>query len=405
MKFHTTKHLLLLVVCCALVLQSNALANSVLASRYPLGLPLRSNSSTSFSMGGTSTAIVSGQNVLLRNPANLAGINKTVFSSLAILDFIAISDESTGGKSNQFDFVPRQLSFAFPMGNVGTVGFAFEKRSDATIRTSRTYDEPGLESVSTRLARDGGLTAWQIGWGQRIGSILNLGISYERVYLTLETSVLSMGGNVVVDSSHLEFGGNGIKGGFVVPLKKLSFGAFGEYFIRGNGTAATMRISEDTTIKAKPSTSEMYLPPSLSAGLAYQFNKSLLAAADIDMTLWNYFKKSEGMLGSATRPIGVGLSAGVEFVPAPDVLTPRYWETLQYRAGVRYSQLPAESASEMAVSLGTGFPLPGGGGLLDIALEYGRRTDTDYSISEDLFRIAIGINGGRKWAKSTQETY
>ena len=389
-----------------LLLCSVTAANSVLSLRYPLGMPLRSNSSVSLSMGGVSTAMVNSHHTLIRNPANLAPIAKTVFSSLSLFDFVYLRDEGPGTASLHHHFAPRQISFGFPLGVAGTIGFAYEKKYDASVRFARTYDDPMLSDVSTRFARNGGLIAWQAGWGRSVGSLFDVGISYERVYLNLASSVASSGARTSIDTTHLSFSGNGVKGGILVPVGSLTLGGFGEYFFEGDAQRLRQRLLTDSTAAKQTQSIPLTLPPMLSAGIAYQFSPSLIAGADVDATLWEQFTGSGVLLGATPRPRAYAGSAGIEFVPAPDELTPRYWETMQYRAGVRYTQLPAPGAAETALTLGLGFPLPAGGGLFDVVVEYGRRTDVDYPLlTEDIFRLAVGINGGRKWAQSPRIGY
>jgi hypothetical protein len=41
-----------------------------------------------------------------------------------------------------------------------------------------------------------------------------------------------------------------------------------------------------------------------------------------------------------------------------------------------------------------------------VVFEAGRRTDSHFSdVHENIYRVGIGINGGRKWVKSAQNAY
>jgi hypothetical protein len=129
-------------------------------------------------------------------------------------------------------------------------------------------------------------------------------------------------------------------------------------------------------------------------------------AADAGLTLWDQYYPRDALLSGPLRDKALALSAGGQFTAGPELLTPKYWETIQWRLGGRYTQMPTTSAYEWGLTLGTGLPLPSGGGLLDLVLEYGQRRDGDFSrYREDLYRVAIGVNGGRKWTRSAQGTY
>jgi len=91
-----------------------------------------------------------------------------------------------------------------------------------------------------------------------------------------------------------------------------------------------------------------------------------------------------------TRPFH--FQAGGQFIPAPNLLTPKYWETINYRAGFRYSQLPLKTSSEFALTLGAGLPIGKGSGMFDVALELGKRSDTGYpGYSENFLNVISGF--------------
>jgi hypothetical protein len=102
----------------------------------------------------------------------------------------------------------------------------------------------------------------------------------------------------------------------------------------------------------------------------------------------------------------VSVAAGAQFIPAPTMLMPQYWQIMQYRAGIRYTQLPDGTSSESAFTLGLGIPLLSGGGLLDLDAEFGRRTDSHFSgYQENFLQFSIGLDGGRQWSQNTGVHY
>jgi len=402
-----------LAIACAAGL---AHATSMLGMRYPLGIPSQPNSGMSMSMGGAAAGVANDNNLILRNPANLGNVKKTVFSSLFMLDFTNIQDEEAGSYTNHARFLPRQITFGFPLGILGSVAASFEKRQEAYARFefAPVPFDPGygeLDSYQQKYSREGGETAWQIAWAHAIGRWVRLGLAYERVYARLQESrsvlLTSSYSSAYADSSIVDFRGNGLRAGVQVPVWHLTLGLAGQYCFAGDATVSEggyVRRPTSSTLQASRFT--LRLPPSLTAGIAWQIDPRWLTAFDVDMTMWGAYDSEDKLLAGDLRAAATGLDLGVQFVPAPDQLTPKYWETICYRAGARYTQMPCKTAYELAAVLGFGLPLPAGGGLLDIVFEYGRRLDQDYPrYTEELFRIGFGVSGGRKWAKSPQSTY
>lgn len=399
---------------------SNAHAMSLLASRYPVGLPYRLSSGQSQGMGGTGNAVLRDNHLMLYNPANLGEVRKTVLSTLFSLEFLNIYHNPTEQYTNHVQLVPQHISFGFSLGRVGAVAASFEKRSDADVRIELPTqalgsDVRGLSSYEEAFIRDGGVSNWVVGWGYPIGKWVRLGLAYERTYTALyESSRLSIAGDVhstSVDTTSVVFAGNGLRAGIIVPLWNLTLGMSGEYFFPASASYTNwsyVKVGDSRT----PTTDEvneefsLRLPPSLSTGVSWQITPRWLAAADLDFTLWDEYYSENTLLSGELRETAVSFSVGGEFIPSPDELTPAYWETMPYRAGFRIAQLPTTEAFEYAFSLGVGLPFPIGGGLLDVNLEYGRRLDGAYpDYAEEVLRIGFGINGGRKWRKAPQGTY
>jgi hypothetical protein len=186
----------------------------------------------------------------------------------------------------------------------------------------------------------------------------------------------------------------------------LTFGLAGRYPFAAEAVAYSGDTIGTARIRLDSETFTLQPPPGFSGGVAWQITEEWLAACDADVTVWSSYDAEDMLMHGALRNYATGVNLGAQYVPAPDVLQPKYWETINYRAGARFTQLPAADAWEFGLNIGAGLPLPAGGGLVDLTVEYGRRYDDNYSdLSEEFVRVGFGINGGRKWSKSPQSTY
>jgi long-subunit fatty acid transport protein len=408
------KSKLFLIVFCA-GCAAAGFGQSLLGLTFPYGVPVQENSGMSLTMGGAGCAVADDYNVMLKNPANLGAVDRTVLSALFSVDMLRISDG--GSQTNFLSGVPTQVSIGIPFGVAGTVGLSYELRSDCSAFfrdwTSVPYNG-SFAAESLGLAARGGLVAWQVGWGYSILKAVQIGISYERFYLSAEQtrlSTLNVSGVQTNsrDSMKVEGRYNGVRAGVTVPVGKVRLAVSGEYNFTGETQSFTGVYSNGSTVPSANSyatqTFDLRLPPSLSLGASYDISPEWLVASDVSFGFWQQ-SQFPGMLAQPGATTTTGVSLGAQYIPAPNLLTPKYWETIRYRAGFRFTQLPGKDSYEYMLSLGTGLPLGKSFGLLDIGLEIGRRQSglfKDYS--EDILRIGIGFNGGHKWANPAKGTY
>jgi hypothetical protein len=316
--------------------------------------------------------------------------------------------------SNHIVSSPGLISFAFPIGIAGAVGISIGKETETNVKYQSEEETIPGSSFKGRISYDnkGGSTGWRIGWGRAIGKWAYAGATYERIqFIQNSTKIVELPlfpANSSRDSVCNRFIAHALHLGVIVPVGKLGIGLTGRYifetdlkYTRGqySGFDTTAIFNTDSTAYAA-----VQMPPYIGLGLSYEFTPRLLMAADMKITAWNeYF--SGGYLPSVDLQYGLTFGAGIRYVPAPDVLSPKYAETIQYRAGINVQQLPSQGATEGFLSLGAGFPTRGGG-LVDLVISGGRRVDADFgNYSENIARIAIGINGGRKWSKAASDTY
>lgn len=357
------------------------------------------------SLGRTGVGIQNDFLAMTKNPANLGIVQRAVFSSVISYDIFNISDD--GESSTQQFFNPQLLSFAFPVGKLGSIGLSVDQRSitDFKFHLERSTTVNGLPyNQELGTIRKGGTVSWQVGYGYSFKKYAQLGLSYERIYFTDRTTNLKTVSNELTstfkDSTEVIYRGNGIRGGLFIPYKKFTGGLSGEYIFLNEATEKRTNTG-DSTQKSK---FDFKPAPSFSLGGSYSFSPEWLAAADIGMIFWKEFYSQQGTV----RPLENALyfSAGGQYIPAPNLLAPKYYEIMQYRAGFRINQLPVSHAYEFGIDLGVGLPLQQGGSSFDINFEYGRRWDSHYkNYSEQFFSIQLGINGGRKWYQSTESSY
>jgi len=382
-------------------------AQSVLSVQYPGGLPLAHSTGPSLSMGGAGTGVRNDFFGMADNVANLGGMNRAVFSAATSFDFLTVKEENAA--ATFFALSPRLFSFAFHISPVGTFGFSLDQRTSMRLKfvndTTITLSDGTSVTDSIGFADQGGLSSWQAGWGRAIGRWAFVGVSYERMYLSSEDITLygaDLGGGMArYDSTHYLFRGNALRAGILVPVRKWMFGMSGEYVFAGDAertVRSTMTTSNENTKFS------LSLPPSLSFGASYAFSPSWMAAASPGITLWQSYR-SPVKLGDHVDN-ALSFAAGLQYIPAPNLLVPRYWEIMQYRVGFRYGELPVVTGSEFAFTVGIGLPLLRGGGLIDCIAEYGSRSDSRFANhSENFLHLFIGINGGRKWSQNTGIRY
>jgi hypothetical protein len=416
---------------CMIVLAFGGMAMSLVSAQsqlsllYPFGIPIQQNSASSFFIGGAATAVVDDYTVMLRNPANLGFIDKTVFSSLFAFQVtqVAESDRHNNFKTGY----PRQVSLGIPAGKFGTIGISYDNRSDAATKFRPASQQFGFDGSTVTyqggIATTGALVGWQVGWGREIPSLLHMrvGATYERIYFSYTETILRSVTDISRtiesrDSTYKIFGANAFRGGIMLPLDKIKVGLSGEYYfpaeVRWNN--AIYSASSDTSnsygtvavpIDRIDRNAKVRVPPSIALGISYSMSPEWLAAADFSSVLWNLYN-GRGLFSSARSSMAPSFSAGVQYVPTVALLNPKYWETVRYGAGFRFAELPAKQSSEFAFSLGTGLPIGKGRGEFDIGAEFGRRTSGNYSgYKENFIQIAIGVNGGHKWSKSSEGNY
>lgn len=414
----------LLQVIVGIAVFSTISANSLIASKYPFGLPTRGTSASSMFMGGTSVGIRDAHNVIAANPGNLGLIKTTAFTALLKIDYLRIKRDSQ--YSDMIDAYPSLVAFSLPIGRAGTLGFGTSKDNIININANSEFSiVDNGKNVNVELGEHttGGTNSWEVGWGISPFKSLSLGVSLQRIFFKKESTVLREYDEIPLsrDSSATILKTYGLTFGYMGTFKNITAGISYRHIFSGDVKHTSAIYNYDSNGNEVPSPidatgevparGEVQMPGELSAGLSYKINKSLVAAADLSFTLWNTFSDDDNYTGANNidTKSSTGFSFGLDFIPKPNLLYPKYWETIHYMAGFRYNQLPGNKEFEVAGSGGLALPLKNAG-QLEIGFEAGSRVlDTPPAgaseYKENFVSLMIGLSGGKRWRKSSDGTY
>jgi len=400
-------------------------AQSLMGMRYPGGV---SSSKTGFSsrMGGTGTGSSEPYLLMAHTPSNLGNINQSVYTLKLGLDFTRVSEN---GSSVDFArLVPDLVGFAFPLGNAGTfgVGFSKERGNDYYYKTPER--DLAINPIAqdtlrgwTGYSRKTGITVWEAGWGHSAIKLLRPGLSYRRFYYSVEdfksTKMANFGGTG--DSIDVRQAGNSLRGGISGSTKKFSYGITATYNFEGDVTV-NRTVTDIDTINTKSgtnyiphlvnketdSTYQLRLAPVGAIGVALHPSEKLTVGVDASMEFgeqaWTNGPKE---VFYTNYQNALSVSAGAEFIPAPELIAPRYFEKIRYSGGARFSQLPVAGDYEFAINTGLGLPV-GTSGLIDLGFEGGiRRCDDLSDVKENFFKFSLTTSGGKAWKKKPAQVY
>lgn len=401
---------------------------SLLATRYPMGLS-KPNNGTSARLGGLGTGLNDGNLGMSTNPANLGNVQQSIYSLSLQGEFNKITHNDQ--EVNVGHFTPLQLSFGFPLGKLGTVAAAFQ----AVSGNNFTYSErvPLIngttgDTVMVTLGKevDNNTTSWELGYGNQIRKWLNLGITYQRYNYTHGATNVILNDDTLTDGTPIDIqssmnkieviqGTSVLRLGVSGTINKLSYGLTGTFpFAKeAPATYSVTKISDAGDVK-NPHYEDVYkgsftlqLPPSASLGAGWELSDKLVVGADFGMTFWDAFWTSipHDALATYSYHNTIKIVTGAEFVPAANILAPKYWETMQFGGGFRFETLPIDGDKEVALTLSLGFPL-GAMGLIDFAVEGGMRRSELFSETEENFiRFTLSTGGGRQWKKKGNSVY
>ena len=376
----------------ALALPGAASAQSFLGARG-LGVPVGAVDARAAALGNLGIGL-GGVEVSAGDPAAWAGL---------ILPTVSITMQPTWGEFDLDDQAGNSRATRFPLLGVGypvprargvvTLSLAghLEQRWVAERRSTVILDEKEIE-VEDRFTADGGTSVVRLGWAQRLGSRLSVGVAAGTYVGRLsevfdrELDSLAVGGEVYsfLEEHSWRYSGNTVTVGFSADPADLLHVA---------GAVEWSRDLREAPQGGAPGESMYSIPMRVSGGATGRLSPRLHLNASAVYQDWSAAEGfAEGVVSQRKWNFGVGL----EWLMADG-------ETRSLPVRFGYRQLAApfryekEDPVESIWSLGVGFNLLKRGarrfGWMDVALERGTRTSEP--LAERFWRATVTIGVAR----------
>ncbi len=280
---------------------------------------------------------------------------------------------------------------------------------------------PGIDSVLYNYSGNGG--SYQAYLGTGFGNKnLSFGINAGYLFGNKEysTKVIFINDTVPYQKSNssdtTRFGGIFVNAGVLyrVELARNTYLRLGATGSIQNTLAATQDIARstfdfgstsgiiiiDSVFKANDQKGEITYPGSVGFGFMFEKEDKWMFGAEINNTFWSnyrYFGQPDALRNSWTARIGGQI--------IPDINSKSYWPRVVYRAGVSFGPDyidVGKNLNQYLFSFGAGFPIrrtfySNQYTTINTAFEIGARGNKNNTVSENLFKISVGVNLSDIW--------
>ena len=391
-------------------------------SQFGLGMLNDQSQSASRGMNGVGYALRQGNQVNTLNPASYACVD-----SMTMLFDMGLSGQLTHFEEGNVRRNATLANFEYVVGSFRVwkgVGMSFGVLPFTSVgydyqSTTRHLDTGTLVESYTGK---GGLHQLMLGMGVQLLPSLSVGanISYIWGDINRTVSPVSASASNTLTKSYSTSVSN----------YKLDLGAQWQQKIgRGDrltlgavvGVGHNLKNDADMTIVSINSVSSqtdttsfsvkdaMELPMSFGAGFAYEHAGKLTLAADLSLEKWGSSKFPNYSKGSYALQSGIlkdrkKVNLGLDWLPNPVLQGSRYLERVHYRLGVGYAtpyyNIDGKNGpKELSVSAGLALPIMNNYNTRSVLNISGQwvRSSADGFITENTFRINIGITFNERW--------
>ena len=393
-------------------------------SQFGVGVLADQSQSMGRGMNGVGYGLRFGNQVNTLNPASYSSVD-----SLTMLFDMGLSGQITSFEEGNVRRNAKMASFEYVVGsfrawkNVG-VSFGVLPFSNVGYDYSSTTTDWTTGTLTESFTGEGGLHQVFLGVGWRLLKPLSIGVNASYLWgdisRTVQPSVSSASNTLTktysttVNSYKLDFGVQ-----WEQRIRRSDVLTIGAVFGLGHNlkNKAEMTVLGRNTLSNKNDTTVFgvkdanVLPMSYGAGLSYRLDGKLTMAADFSLEKWGDEKLPVFNTSSNTYELKRGLlkdrkkvNVGFDYVANPGSQARKYWEFVHYRIGAGiatpyYNINGQDGPSELSVSAGIGLPIlnaHNNRSMLNISGQWAR-TKADGFITENTFRINIGITFNERW--------
>ena len=386
----------------------SAPAETKAASVYSMvlvGEAVESGDVRAISLGGSTQLFVDSLGAVQMNPALLARIPRV---TIGATQYIAVDQgRSDAYRERDVSFTFSSFRIVFPITGLFRFGIGYTGRYEPEGSFSLRDVTDGGDEFTQTYTKSGGLFSIPLTAAFDVTRYASVGLTF-----SFERGTIEERWDVVFDELSFvpgaglkkkDLSGTGFGGGVVLyPASGVTIGGMCESAVDYDAEVYEKytQVSLDTSYS-----STLSLPARVSAGATWRFGDTFMVLAS---GAWRDFADFEGLgfvPGSLQREESYSL--GAEYLRGFRLGSQR----LPLRAGFNYQRLPlefpaGEAVNKYLVSLGTGIPIRGGKGKVDIAFLVGKNGSIGTNGIEDrLFRVYLGISGGETWTRKGEEHY
>lgn len=439
----TTKAIKFILIFLSIGFSTQAQENSPY-SRFGLGDFFYGQHIIARSMGGVAAAYGDGQTINFINPAMYSDIRVVTYDIGLTIDNRTLKSVNPEGKFKSVNFTPSYLSLATPLNKKKQIAMAFGLRPLSRINYSVENRSriSGIDSVQTIYEGEGGLNQFFWGFSKKWKNInlgFNTGYNFGRKEIATKRALIN---DTVAyyrsnSAEQTSFGGLFFQGGIAytgqlskkdnasTKLLEQTFIRLGASYTMAQKMSATKNtvketitfnnvgaiVPIDTVYVVQNVKGKIEMPSGFTAGMLIQktvsnslgtFDKWLIGI-DYTATQWSnyrYYNQKDALINSAM------LKVGAQLTPNP-LSTKSFWSRVNYRAGFfsgkDYINVDGNELTLTGFTFGAGLPIRKWRAYdnqftqLNIALEAGKRGSKVNNITENFFRISVGMSLSDIW--------
>lgn len=390
-------------------------------SAQGIGEVFGNNNITNLGMGGLGVSYANGFFLNTANPALLARNRNTIFE----VGLLGQAKEIADNQQTQRDFGANlsYLSLAFPVAKKMSMGLSLRPYSYVDYQTTNYQRVPGTIYEARYDYRGKGAI--------NRASITNGFNIYKNLYVGAEASFLF--GNVITDSESQLI----INGVDDVTVSRSNLTSYSDivwklgaawrpklnknWFMNVGATydpGTKLRVRETDTFQqllfdatrqgyvevSPPDTvrnnqrASLTVPGQWRAGITLEKTLNIAVGMEVTYQPWSKYRTITGQSGNLNDSYSI--AGGIEYLPK--VSSSKYFNLVNYRAGLSYSRLPyavqGQPVNDMSLSLGFSLPVGRFVNSVTVSLIGGQRGSVgDGRIRERYGRVGVSLSLNDRW--------